>query len=145
MRTCNASIPACKWRCCSFCSPCEWHFEESGLFMALRLWDVCQVIMIHMRNVKREDLTTQLIRKMAPPLGLCILYNVPLVPPFLILWRRRPSQSRLFPLNPRSSGLPFVTSISFSKSDPKFCKMKCGYSFANTTTHPTSKLRSSTS
>lgn len=28
-----------------------------------------QVIMIHMKNVSRPELVTQLIRKMAPPLG----------------------------------------------------------------------------
>lgn len=30
--------------------------------------------MIHMRNVKREELNTQLIRKMAPPLGM--IYSI---------------------------------------------------------------------
>lgn len=33
-----------------------------------------QVIMVHMKNVQREDLLKQLTRKMAPPLGKSLFY-----------------------------------------------------------------------
>lgn len=32
-----------------------------------------QVIMVHMRNVEKQELITQMIRKMAPPLGKCMV------------------------------------------------------------------------
>lgn len=56
------------------------HVNGSVVLAAVKVYFLCldcfadsdlsriQVIMIHLRNVRREDLTKQLIRKMAPPL-----------------------------------------------------------------------------
>jgi hypothetical protein len=67
-----------------------------------------KVIMIHMKNVHREDLLKQLTRKMAPPLGQRRV--------FLSHWDKADDQSPLSRLHQRFSGSLYEISTCFCKS-----------------------------
>lgn len=97
-----------------------------------------KVIMIHMKNVTREDLLKSLTRKMAPPLGELDIHLLKSYSPGLT----NNEQSPLFPHRPRCNGSPFVTSISSCRNVPISLPTRCASSSANITTLHTSRWRS---
>ena len=108
-----------------------------------------KVIMVHMKNVHREDLLKQLTRKMAPPLGMSTKKgDLPRRDPCRDAMTTRADTDGQSPSSrprPKSSGSRCATSTSCSKSGPTFSPTRCACFSANTTTRHTSRWKSSTS
>lgn len=129
LRTSNAPVPTLERSCRVDCCPSTSYVQILSFTHHSSVPTCRKVIMIHMRHVKREELNTQLIRKMAPPLGspLHLSLYFPQRSFFPI------TQSPSSPPNQKSNGSLSEISICSCKSDPRSSRTKCEYSSASIT------------